>query len=395
MAASSPVRISKTQRWLDLIAFLVRHRLPVDVDQVMNGVPAYRTKWNSGEETDRATVRRMFERDKDELRDAGIPLETREFTIDHGAETVLGYQLAARDFYLPYLRLVGSQEPGAAGGQGSPSPAGGQGRPKPAGGASPMELAITGDEAATAIEALRRVADLPASPFAREARSALRKLGFDIDIAALGESPVVYADEMVEADSFHRDLSTTGGVSHVLRQLTSALRGRKRVRFRYHGIHRGEATDRDVAPYGLLFQHGQWYLIGHDYTRDALRVFRLGRMDPPEVGKGKAPEYEIPDDFDVHDYARRQPWELGDDEPLIAHVRFDFPLSLWAERNRHGEKVVERTGGAVVRRFQVRQTDPFLRWLQQFGGEAVVTDPAGLRQAQVDMARETLEVYGA
>lgn len=373
MAASSSVRITKTQRWLDLIAFLVRHRLPVDVDQVMNGVPADRAKWNSDQETDRATVRRMFERDKDELRDAGIPLETKEFTIDHGAETVHGYQLAARDFYLPYLRLVGSQE--------ADSGSEGKGSRKPAGVASPMELAITGEEAATAIEALRRVAELPSSPFAKEARSALRKLGFDIDIAALGESPVVYADEMAPTS--------------VLRQLTGAVRERKRVRFRYHGIHRGEATDRDVAPYGLLFQHGQWYLIGHDYTRDALRVFRLGRMDPPEVGKGKAPEYQIPDDFDVHDYARRQPWELGDDEPLIAHVQFDFPLSLWAERNRHGEKVEERTGGAVIRRFQVRQTDPFLRWLQQFAGEAVVTDPAGLRQAQVDMARETLEVYGA
>ncbi len=117
-------------------------------------------------------------------------------------------------------------------------------------------------------------------------------------------------------------------------------------------------------------------------------------MDAPEVGKAKSPEYDIPGDFDLSDYARRQPWELGDDQPYTAHVRFDFPLSLWADRNHHGEKVEELSGGATIRRFGVRQTDPFLRWLQQFGGEAVVTDPPGLRQAQVEMARETLEVYG-
>lgn len=89
-------RTSKTQRWLDLIAFLVRHRFPVDVDQVMNGVPAYRSKWNSGEVKDKQTVRRMFERDKDELRSAGIPLETRDYLID-GVEKAQGYELASRD----------------------------------------------------------------------------------------------------------------------------------------------------------------------------------------------------------------------------------------------------------------------------------------------------------
>ncbi len=46
-----------------------------------------------------------------------------------------------------------------------------------------------------------------------------------------------------------------------------------------------------------------------------------------------------------------------------------------------------------MRRFQVRQTDPFLRWLQQFGGDAVIEAPAALRDAQVDMARSTLALY--
>lgn len=37
--------ISKTRRWLDLIAFLVKHRFPVAVDQIMESVPAYEPKW--------------------------------------------------------------------------------------------------------------------------------------------------------------------------------------------------------------------------------------------------------------------------------------------------------------------------------------------------------------
>lgn len=263
-----------------------------------------------------------------------------------------------------------------------------------------MEVPITEEEAALALDALRRVADLPGSPFAAEARSAMAKLRFDLEPAAAGppdvrEAAPSYEDRMLApAPVLFVDGLRSDGVRETLRLLTDALRARRRVRFRYHGIQRGAPTDRDVAPYGLLYQHGQWYLVGHDATRDAIRVFRMGRMEAPAVDGKAGGEYEIPGDFEVSSYARREPWELGDDEPLTCDVRFDFPVSLWADRNGHGEPVAERTGGAAVRRFAVRQAEPFLRWLQSFGGDAVVEAPAEMREAQAAMARETLAVYG-
>jgi proteasome accessory factor B len=379
------MNISKTQRWLDLIVFLVRRHFPVPVDDIMNGVPAYRQKWNSGSEGDRETVRRMFERDKDELRAAGIPLVTLDYSIDYGAETAKGYRLADRDFYLPYLKLVSASEP----------------RARPAA----TELEITGDEAVTAVEALRRVAAIPGSPFAAEARSALRKLSFDLDVDALGGDPITYVAQLAPAYTAGRagepiaptelqlDPPAATDPAKQLRVLNEALRRRKRVRFEYHGIRRGQRTERDVAPYGLLYQHGHWYLIGHDATRDATRVFRVARMGDAAIGPGTTPEYDIPPDVRIADYAARDAWELGDDEPIEAHVRIDFPLALWAERNGRGERLEELAGGAHIRRFHVRQTAPFLRWLQQFGGAAVVLAPAELRRAQLSMARETLAVY--
>ena len=49
MSSPDDVRISKTQRWLDLIAFLVQRRVPVAVDEIMEGVPSYAEKWRTGE----------------------------------------------------------------------------------------------------------------------------------------------------------------------------------------------------------------------------------------------------------------------------------------------------------------------------------------------------------
>ncbi|HEX9109394.1 MAG TPA: hypothetical protein VF832_19260, partial [Longimicrobiales bacterium] len=98
-------RISKTQRWLDLIAYLVGRRMPVAVGELMEKVPAYARGWDSGNETKRSSVRRMFERDKAELRDLGVPLESIPIPSDETGEQE-AYRLARRDFFLPYLRLV-------------------------------------------------------------------------------------------------------------------------------------------------------------------------------------------------------------------------------------------------------------------------------------------------
>ncbi|MDX1675888.1 MAG: hypothetical protein R3314_13930, partial [Longimicrobiales bacterium] len=115
MSTRDDVQISKTQRWLDLIAFLVKRQLPVAVDEIMEGVPSYAQRWRTGDPKDRATVQRMFERDKDELRDLGVPINSVDYSIDYGAEKSTGYRLAARDFYLPYLRVLqeNAREPDA------------------------------------------------------------------------------------------------------------------------------------------------------------------------------------------------------------------------------------------------------------------------------------------
>lgn len=371
--------ISKTQRWLDLIAFLVKHRFPVAVDQIMEAVPAYEPKWAGGDDTDRASVRRMFERDKDELRALGIPLETVTYSVEYGSEEAEGYRLSSRDFYMPYLRIIGHTAPDGSGAGSAAAAA----RPE-ARGAGEVELPR--EHAAAAVDALQRVAEVPGFGFRDEARSALRKVAFDLDVDRLGGAPVLHVTRP-DAEAQRERVA----------ELADAVRDRKKVRFRYHGLYRGEPTDRDVAPYGLLFQHGHWYLIGHDDLRDDRRTFRLERMEAVEVNASapKAPDYEVPDEFDLSDYAGREPWELGgdDDAGLRARVRFAFPAALWVERAGHGHPVESLPDGAAVRAFDVHQVGPFLRWLQGFAGEAVVESPAELRQAQVELARRTAALY--
>lgn len=393
-------QITKLQRWLDLIAYLVGRRLPVPAEELMENVPAYAERWRTEDETACATARRTFERDKDELRRFGIPLQTVRYSINYGTEQAEGYRIDRRDFYLPYLRLV-SDSRGIAGGGSvaaatSPDPvsvtsaavrqSAGIAARHPASRARPAEVGLTEEEAKLSLDALRRAAELPSFPLARAARSAFRKLGFDLDPAVFATGvPVLFLDQ-----------PDSGGLGERLGRLSDALVARKRVRFRYHGIERGRQTERDVAAYGLLFQNGHWYLVGHDGLRNEVRVFRVERMDDVEVNarRPSTPDYDVPSDFRLDAHLARTPWELGHDEqPLRAEILFRFPVSLWAERNGHGELVERHPDGAQLRSFPVRQAQPFLRWLLALEGDVDLVSPSALRESLRRLALEVAAVH--
>lgn len=364
-------RITKLQRWLDLVAFLIGRRYPVTAEDIMENVPAYAERWRTGEKTPRATAKRTFERDKDDLREHGIPIETVKYTLNHHEETV-GYLLTRRDFYLPYLKLVEEATPP---------------RHRHVDRARVAEVELADGEARLALDALGRVIDLPAFPLAGAARSAFRKLTFDLDPDQFRASPVLYA-ERPGADTILENLRT----------LSDALLARKYVRFRYHGIHRGESTDREVAPYGLYFKFGHWYLVAYDKGRDGIRIFRTARMESVELANPRSPktaDFEVAPGFRIQDHVTRMPWELGgeDEEPLRAEVLFRFPASLWAERNGKGTLVETRADGSAVRAFDVQQVDPFLRWILSLQGEAEILGPQELVEEMRGLARNVVALY--
>jgi proteasome accessory factor B len=368
---------TKLQRWLDLIAYLVGRRLPVPVDELMEKIPAYAAKWNAGDDRSRETARRTFERDKEELRAAGIPIRTVRYSTSFGHDEVDGYRIDRRDFYLPYVKLI---EKSAGGGRAAASYADR---------ARVADFEVGSDEHRRAIGAARLAAGLPSFPLVREAQSAFRKLTFDLEDAPSGDDvPVLFVEG-----------GDVAGLRARLATLSDALIQRKRVTFRYHGIYRGETTERDVAPYGLLFHGGHWYLVAHDAARDDVRVFRVGRMD--DVARNTrlpaTPDYAIPADFRLADYVGRRAWELGsdDDAVIAARVRFAFPLSLWADRNGYGTLVESHADGSSVRRFDVRQVDPFLRWVLGCAGDASILEPDELADALRMMATRIARAHAS
>jgi len=356
----------KIVRWTDLLASLLRNRYAISFEQIAREVPGY----GAGEK-DRASVKRMFERDKKELLRFGVPIET---VLDEKGEPTL-YTVARTNFYLPYLGLLDAAR------RPSPPRRGKVGRE---GYRMLQALAFEPDELAAVAEAAARVRALGDPGVAADADSAMRKLAYDLPVGATAaeRAPhVVPARAQPDPAAFA--------------VLDEGLRDRKVVTFDYRSMGSDRTAARTVEPYGLFYLHGHWYLAGRDRDAGDLRNFRLSRMSGVRrnTARESTPDYEVPPGFRLREHARsRQAWELGDGDACEVDVRFVRDTGAAAAAARLGAKI---EGAPDRRRFTVRRQDAFVRWLLAFAGDARPVAPADVVAEFDAQLRATLALYRA
>ena len=128
-------------------------------------------------------------------------------------------------------------------------------------------------------------------------------------------------------------------VSQRLAKIETAIFRRKTIVFEYHTMERDEVGARRIDPYQLLYQGGQFYVVGRSHERNAIRVFRLSRIRG-KVGYATKAEHDFqrPDNFNPRAYANRIDWQFGD--PVgVAEVWIGGRIAWQIERHfgRYGE----------------------------------------------------------
>jgi proteasome accessory factor C len=143
--------------------------------------------------------------------------------------------------------------------------------------------------------------------------------------------------------------ASAGGheLSARLAKVETAIFRNKTILFDYYTMERDEVGPRRVDPYHLLFQGGQFYLLGYSHERKAIRVFRLTRIRGKVSYATKAEhDFRRPADFDPRSYANRADWQLGE-ERGVAEILISERIAWQIERHfgRYGE--IQVPGAAV------------------------------------------------
>ncbi|MGZ4270430.1 MAG: helix-turn-helix transcriptional regulator [Solirubrobacteraceae bacterium] len=248
----------KLIRQLSLISYLMAERRPVTALEIRRDVEGY-----SGMNED--AFARRFYADRAELESLGIHL-TVDRPVDGVAEQE-NYSLRPENFHLP-------------------------------------AIAFTDEELASLQFALTLLDGEFA--YAEPLRLALQQISWGRPSPL--QSPA------------HRSLAlgltgSAGGhdLSQRLAKVETAIFRCKTITFDYYTMERGEVGRRKVDPYHLLYQGGQFYLLGHSHERGALRVFRLSRIRGKVAYASKAEhDFKRPAGFDPRAYANRAEWQYGD-----------------------------------------------------------------------------------
>jgi proteasome accessory factor B len=328
-AMHSTVQV-KTERLLNLVIALLSTRMPLSKARIRAAVPQYH-----GTASDEA-FDRMFERDKDELRELGIPLVTS--VIDPVFDDELGYRIDKREYALP-------------------------------------EISFEPDEVAALSLAART---WTRASLAGPAATALRKLraaGVAMDDASLvGIEPVVRTTE------------------EAFEPLRRAVRDRRAVTFGYRKPD-AESTTRRLQPWGLAQWHGRWYLTGFDLDRAAVRVFRLGRIDTAVTSFGPAGAYDIPADHDPRGMVDSTQVTTSPPRVATLRVRQDSGNALRRRARLLAEDDgLRRIDGWSMVDVDFRDVDRLADEVAGYGPDVVVVEPTDLREAVV---RRLMGVTGA
>jgi proteasome accessory factor B len=315
----------RLERLINLVIALRETRIPLPAAEIRRRVAGYG-------QPDAEAFRRMFERDKADLRAMGVPVETA--TVSRFDDRV-GYRIDPRRYDLPALQL------------------------------EPAELAAL----AIAVQA---------TGLSDEAGAGLLKLAVDA-----GEPDAARPGQRIPLEvplaAPHRAV------------LMEAQLARQAVRFRYARPGR-EPGRRTVDPYALVHRRGRWYLVGHDHDRRARRAFRLDRISGTVTTVGEPGAFTPPERVDVTDVLPPPPEGGPASAEVLASPEIAWLIARGARgAGTAGSRDAPGTEGSGDPRtnwtaftIPVGDPDTFVSWALSFGPDLEVRGPPELRAAVIE-----------
>ena len=345
-ASAAASRVPVEERLFSLVLALLATESGLTKNEILSTVQGYRQKFRAGG-GDNANLERQFERDKDDIRDLGVPLETVDSPGDAGNNQTLRYRIPRGAYELP------------------------------------KDVSFSSDETTLLNLAAMVWREGSLSGESRRALLKLRSLGVAADEPVLGYAPRVRL----------RDAA--------FEPLSSALEKHLIVRFPYLKPGEGEAREREVIPLALVQYQGRWHLsaeevpkTGKSHDNDgegARKTYLLRRIVGPVV-LGKAAPARPGDHATAALVGLDEVWERGVAEVDVV-CDSDAATRL---ANRRGTERLDPASGAAESRLQLHYVDLNILAdeLAGFGPEVLVVSPPELREAIVARLERTARDHG-
>ncbi len=177
----------------------------------------------------------------------------------------------------------------------------------------------------------------------------------------------------------------------VLSIINSAISSKCRVWIKYYANSSQKETEREVAPYGLTYSDGFWYMVGKCDLRGAMRTFAI---DGIKEIKNTNNRYAIPRNFNLADYFSKS-FKIVVDNDVEVKIRFSCKVAHQILRKKwhRFQEAKQMQNGDVVLFFKVAGTEEIKRWIYSWIPDCEVISPPELRKEIRAELQKTLKKY--
>ncbi|RWR20667.1 WYL domain-containing protein [Microbacterium enclense] len=327
MSATSS-RPAPEERLVNLVVALMATEQGLTKDTILSSVAGYREQYEAGASKD--ALEKMFERDKENLRGLGVPIETIGDRADPDDLREARYRVPTAEYALPQDISF-----------------------------SPAEVALLNIAGSV----------WGSESLSADARSGLRKiraLGIPVDEPIIGYAPRIRA----------RDAAFPA--------LQRAIEECRVVTFSYLRPGDARSRERRIRPLALLEYEARWHVFGFDLTMDAERTFLLSRI----VGDIAVARERFDEDLRIGAGERA----LAGLEAVASRQRALLEVHPGTEAALRLSRRAEPAAQGIVVPYV--DLHVFADELASYGPEVRVVAPDDLRDQVIRRLRATLALHG-
>ncbi|NLN41681.1 MAG: transcriptional regulator [Clostridiales bacterium] len=190
----------------------------------------------------------------------------------------------------------------------------------------------------------------------------------------MGKSNFIAEDDSVFAKG---NVDVSPKIKTHLSTIRKAISSRKKISILYNNPTKKQVTIRKVEPYNLIYRNSSWYVIGHCNLRDAIRIFKIARIESIEVLNER---YYVPLNFSITTYMRNTLDLINPGKEYNVEIRFYHPASVWVSEKLWlpTQKIVWLEDDSIIFKAKVNGLTDIKKWVLGYGRLAKVLKPKKL-----------------
>lgn len=175
--------------------------------------------------------------------------------------------------------------------------------------------------------------------------------------------------------------------------ISEAIDDKLKLEITYHGMKSQRISQRQVAPYGLFYGAGVWYMVGRRYLENDIRTFALDCIEGIKKLTGR--HFLIPPDFDIESYLQKGWRIMRYGKPVEVILKFSKDVARWIKRKKWHptQSIEEQKDGSLILKAKLNGPEEIKRWSYSWAPHGEILSPPELRKEAAEEIKKLWKVY--